>query len=100
MITPDIIADLKFYTTENGGRKGPTPSNFFGCVISIDQNNFDARLLLEQIGPIFPGECKRNVPIKFLSTDLALMKLKKKQQFFIRDGQVIGAGKVIKIVSR
>lgn len=99
MIKPDILADLNFYKTEDGGRQGATPTNFFGCVISIDQNNFDARLLLEQIGSISPGECKRRVPIKFLSSESALNKLKKNSQFLIRDGQIIGKGTVIEIIN-
>lgn len=28
IITPNIIANVEFYSTENGGRNMPTPQNF------------------------------------------------------------------------
>lgn len=99
MLTPDIFANLKFYPTDKGGREGPTPPNFFGCIIKIGNSNHDARLILEKIGSIFPGDTKNNVPIKFLCSDLVMKKLKISDKFFIRDGGVIGEGEVIMIVN-
>ena len=72
MITPDIFADIKFYSQSNGGRCMPTPTNFFSCIFIIDGNNHDGRLLLEEIGQIVHGDMKENVPIKFLYPDLMI----------------------------
>jgi hypothetical protein len=99
MLNPDVIVDISFYKTENGGRKGPTPPNFFACIFVIDGQNHDCRLLLENVGSVYPGEGKSNVPIKFWCPELVLPKIDINKKFLLRDGQVIAEGKVIKIVS-
>lgn len=99
MLIPDIIADLKFYPTKENGRKSPTPSTFFACTIVIDNKNHDARLLLDDIGGIAPGDFKKNVPIKFLCPDLVIPKLKVGSHFFIRDGKIVGEGNVVTVIN-
>src|SRR6266705_6290079 len=36
----DILVDVHMFTTENGGRNGPTPTKFFGCPAEIQGGAF------------------------------------------------------------
>lgn len=99
VIEPDIFVSLKFYSQDKGGRKIPTPANFFSCIFVIDHGNHDARLLLETIGSINPGDEKENVPVKFLCADLVIPKIKSGDKFYIRDGGVVAEGIVQKIIN-
>lgn len=99
MLTPDITVDVKFYKTEDKGRKIPTPANFFACISVIDNQNHDCRLLLEKIGSISPGDFKTNVPIKFLCSELVLPKLQKGKKFYLKEFGIIAECKVIEIIN-
>ena len=66
----DITATVNFFSTDAGGRHGPTPSVKFNCLMAIDEKNFDVRLHLEQTGPISPRQTAR-VPISFLNREHA-----------------------------
>lgn len=61
----DIIAKVRFYTAEEGGRKSPTPSDVFRCPLEFEGEKFDCALLLEGIGSLAPG-ATATVPIVFL----------------------------------
>jgi hypothetical protein len=65
-IKPDIVASLRFYTTSEGGRKGPTPPDKLGCPFEFQGELFDCRLLLDEIGPFEPG-VTATVPISFFA---------------------------------
>ena len=100
MLIPDIIVDLKFYKTEETGRKTPTSSTFFGCIFSINNDKHDCRLLLHEVGQIWPGESKADVPIKFLCPELVLPKLQKGSRFYLWEGKNIAEGKIKEIKAR
>lgn len=95
MIKPDIIADLYFYSTEEKGRAMPTPPNRFSCIFTINGCNYDIRLLLNEIGSIFPGQNIKNVPIKFLCPELIVSKLNVGDKFFLREIKIIAEGTII-----
>ena len=95
MIEPDIMAEVYFYPTEQGGRKGPTPDTFFGCIFVYKNKNYDCRLLLDGIGSIYPGQ-RVIVPIVFLYSDI-LKLLKEGDTFYLWDGGNKAEGKVLKI---
>lgn len=98
-IIPDIIARVEFYPTEKGGKKIPTPSNFFNCPLEFNNRNnyFDCRMLLDEIGAIYPGG-KAIVPIKFLDPETVLSFIEVGDKFRIWDGRFVGEGEVIDIV--
>jgi hypothetical protein len=52
MLTSEIIADLQFLSTADGGRDGPTPDRIFGCPLDYGGEFFDCRLDLSEIGPV------------------------------------------------
>jgi|GEM_PF-1494085 hypothetical protein len=95
MLKPDVYLNIKFYETCNGGRKGPTPSDFFGCIFKIDDQNFDGRMLLAEISSIYPVDCKERVPVKFLNYDNVKNKLHIGKKIYIRDGGTVGEAIVV-----
>lgn len=97
MIKPDVLLDIRFFTTQEGGRLLPTPSNFYGCIFEFNGKNYDGRLLLENIGSIYPGEIKKSVPLKFLYADNIVGSLTVGSILKIREGRYIGEAVVKKI---
>jgi hypothetical protein len=95
----DVIADVKFYNVESNGRKAPTPTNYFGCIFVFDLEKYDGRLLLENVGSIYPGDFKKNISIKFLSPEVVLPRLFEGKDFYLWEMKNIGEGKIVKIVN-
>lgn len=93
---PDLFANVTLYPTEQGGRRGPTPANWFGCPCTKDphaERNWDCRLLLDGL-PLAPGESRR-VGIVFLSGEEAANDLRKAGKFFLREGRLIGEAVIV-----
>jgi hypothetical protein len=90
----DIIAKVRFFTEEEGGRKSPTLENFFGCPMVIREKKYDCRLLLSNIGPISPGD-EVVVPIKFLDYKTVSAILKENDNFELWEMGIIAEGKVL-----
>ncbi len=93
MLKPDAHVNIKFYETTDGGRKIATPiSDVFRFIFSIDNNNFDCRMLFSEISSINPGDSKDNIAIKFLNYDGVKNKLHINKKFYIRESGIIGEG--------
>jgi len=90
---PDIVAKVQFYSTEKGGRKGPTPSNTYRCPLEFEGEKFDCGLHLEKSGPIAPG-ATATVPITFLSPELIKPRLKVGSRFTLWEMRAIAEGVV------
>jgi len=97
MIKPDVLLDVKFFTTEEGGRYLPTSKDFYGCIFEFEGVNYEGRLLLGDIGSIYPGDFKKSVPLKFLNSENILDKLTVGSILKIREGKYIGKAEVSKI---
>jgi hypothetical protein len=95
----DVVAELKFITTNEGGRTGATPSNFLNCIFVFRENNYDCRLLLEDIGHILPGDFIKQVPIVFFHPELIKENLKVNDIFSLRELNIIANGKILAITS-
>ena len=98
MTHADIIAHVRLYPTAHGGRQGPTPTNTFGCLLELNGDCFDCRLLLTEIGALSPGQ-QAEVPIKFLNFDLVKNRLAPGEKFFLRDRKIIAEGEVTKVLA-
>ena len=94
---PDIIASLRFYTTAEGGRTGPTPPDKLGCPLEFQGEFFDCRVLLDDTGPLKPG-AKATVPILFLRPDLIKDRLQIGSRFTLWEMGTIAEGVVQEIV--
>lgn len=70
---PDIVIRVKFYTTEEGGRKNPIEGDFYGCPMFINGHGFDCRLILNgmrlEFGVFY------DVPVRFLVSRQALLEV-------------------------
>lgn len=87
---------MHFFATEVGGRATATPVDKFGCLLVFEDELFDCRLYLDDIGSIEPGQSKE-VIIGFLSPDLIISRLKLGTLFHLRDGNIIAHGVVREI---
>jgi hypothetical protein len=96
----DIVANINFRNPIDGGRNGPTPNNFFNCIFSFQEKNYDCRLLLEEgIGSINPGDTVKYVPIVFFRPDLIKGLLKIGDTFSLRESRIIAEGRIVNISS-
>ncbi len=96
-ITADLIADLRFFSECEGGRQSATPTGYLGCIFEYQRENFECRLLLEDIGPVAPGRLV-TVPIKFLKPDLVKRRLQIGSNFRLRELRPIAEGVVKKLL--
>ncbi len=93
---PDIIASVRFYPTEKGGRKGPTPRHIFRCQLEFEDEKFDCGLHLESVGPLIPGMLA-TVPITLLFPALIKARLKVGSRFTLWELGEIACGVVEKV---
>jgi hypothetical protein len=94
---PDIIASVRFYSTEEGGRRVPTSPKLFKCPLDFEGEKFDCGLHLEQSGPLSPGS-NATVPITFLFPDLIKPRLKVGSPFTLWEMRTIAEGVVEQIL--
>lgn len=92
-VKPDLIARVRLYSEEEGGRKSPTPPVRIGCIFEYEGDNFDCLLLLEETGPLHPGS-QATVPIKFLHPDFVKDRLTVGRRFLLKDFRTIAEGEV------
>ena len=95
---PDLIASIRLYATEKGGRDGPTPSDKLGFLFGVDGEWFDCWMLLQTVGALAPGSSAK-VPLVFLNRHLLKNIISVGSRFEIRDGKVVGEGVVEEIMS-
>lgn len=91
MIVPDILATIRFYSSNDGGRRMPVTREIFTCPFKFENQLYDCGIFLKDIGCIYPGETK-TVPVKFLSPDLIKPRLKQNAKFYLWDGRDIAEG--------
>jgi hypothetical protein len=94
----DIVARIHFYSSEAGGRKGPTATSFFGCPLEFEGEKFDCRLLLEENGPVKPGQTV-SVPIAFLYPELVKPRLTAGSRFTLWEMRTIADGIVESVLA-
>jgi hypothetical protein len=94
--SPDIIAEVHFLPTELGDRKGPTPSNRFGCPFLFEGELFDCVMFLGDSN-ISPGMTV-TLPIQFLSPTLIKPRLSVGSDFGLWEIGVIANGRVTEIL--
>ncbi len=97
-LIPDIVARIKFRTTEDNGRRKPLPAKQFGCPLIFERAAFDCRLLLDQTGElVYPGEVVE-IPVKFLFPQLIKPRLQIGSKFKLWDTKDFADGEVIEIL--
>lgn len=94
---PDIIAEVRLFPTDEGGRKSATPAGMFACRIQVWGRQYDCRFLLDEIGALQPG-ASSEIPIKFLSPEAALEDVKEGDTFKVLERGTIGEGRIVRIL--
>lgn len=90
---PQLIADVRLYTTAAGGRLGPiAPGYGCPCIPAGTSDGWDARLMLDETW-MHPGETRR-LGFVFLSPDGA-RAIREARKFHLWEGRNIGEGVVV-----
>ena len=89
----DYLAEIYFYTTEEGGgRKMPTPNSALRPVLLFEKHYYHCQINFNKIENVFPGEIVC-VPISVMGVNLLIGN-----EFELWEGKIIGKGRVIKIL--
>jgi hypothetical protein len=97
-ITPDFIADLKYFPTENGGRKGFAASGYRPHVrFPFSQNMTSGEQIFWERDIVFPGETVR-AQIRILDHETFRNALNEGMEFeFCEGANVVGTGTIVEI---
>jgi hypothetical protein len=93
--TPELIVNLRLYSTDVGGRASPIVLGF-GCPCCVDRNvreAWDGYPLLDS--PMMPGETRR-VGFMFLSGRRAVEALSSSGCFFLWEAKLIGEAQIVR----
>lgn len=98
----DIFVDIRFCSSDEGGRKSAIPSRteYYGCPFEHNAMHNDCRLLLKDFGEICPGDTLRNVPIVFMCPELVMHKLNEGDRFTLWEGGTKAEGTIIRIMKK
>lgn len=94
---PDIMAEIRFYTTKEGAENPPHPPRIFKFPLDYEGEKFDCGLHLDTSGPVALGETVK-VPITLLCPELIKPRLKAGSRFTLWDGRTIAEGEVINVL--
>jgi translation elongation factor EF-Tu-like GTPase len=95
---PDIEAEIRFLTAEEGGRHTPARSGY-RPQFYYDGHDWDALQEYPDVEWVHPGETARTL-LWFLSPDAQLGRVHEGMEFEVREGaRVVGRGRVTKILS-
>lgn len=91
---PDAFLEVRFKTTEEGGRNTPVKGDFYACPLFVDGDGFECRLLIKgqtlELGNLY------EVPVKFMNKELILPKLDIGKVVMLWEGKDVGSGKVLR----
>lgn len=93
--TPELIADLRLYSSKEGGKTQPLVLGY-GCPCSVDENTreaWDGYPLVDS--PMMPGETRR-VGFIFLSGNEAVEALSTNEYFYLLEGKLIGEARIVR----
>lgn len=94
----DILASLRFRTSEEGGRKSAPPRDVFRCIFTIHGRNFDCGLLLKGL-PTFKLGDTISAQVVFLDPQTVRSVIKVGDEFTLREDRIIAEGRIEEILS-
>jgi hypothetical protein len=94
---PNIIASIRLYKTEEGGRKYPTRPHRHGFIFGVNGLFFEA--MMYHPHSVAQGASADNVGISFLNPDLLRGEIEVGSRFVIHELGTVGEGTIKKIVS-
>jgi translation elongation factor EF-Tu-like GTPase len=95
---PDLEAEIRFLTPEEGGRKTPAYSGY-RPQLYYDDHDWDAHQEYPDVECVHPGDTARTL-LWFLSPDAHVKRAHVGKEFEVREGaRVIGRGRITKILN-
>ena len=95
---PHVRTRVRLLNTSEGGRRGPTPEGMaFGCLIVIEEQNYDCRMVPVGAASFKPG-AEAEALIQFVSPELIVASLHVGKKFHVRDGRIVGEGEVLEVL--
>lgn len=95
-MTPDAFLEVRFKTSDEGGRKKSITGAYYACPLFVDGEGFECRLLIDgktlELGQLY------EVPVKFMNRDLVLPKLHVGKTITLWEGKGVASGKVLRLV--
>jgi len=93
---PDVLIQVRFLTSAEGGRAAGIFGSRYGCPLFVDGQGFDCRFILKANTCLELG-MTYDIKIKFLNPDLALPHLEEGTPISLWEGRTIATGQVISI---
>ncbi len=94
---PDAVIKVKFKRPDEGGRKQSPSGEFYGCVLFVNSDAYECRLLLH--GRSLELGVEHEVPVKFLSPAAVLPKLFPGLEIRLWEGREVATGKVVSLTA-
>jgi hypothetical protein len=96
-MNPDAIINVRFRTTDEGGRSGPVLGDSYSCPLFVDGEGFDCRILLGS-QRIELGQWYK-LPVKFLRPDMAIPMLLIGKPITLWEMKDVADGEILELVS-
>ncbi len=97
MKTGHIIAEVRLEAGPNAKHFGQQPANSYPTILTIGQDSFSSRVLLEDHSALKPGAIIK-VHFCFLAPNEALQKMTPGTEFSIWENGIVGRGTVMEII--
>jgi len=95
---PEVVIEIRFKTTAEGGRKSSVFRDNYSCPLLVGGEAFDCRIEIEN-PPLELGRTYE-LPVQFLSPDLALPLLRPGTPVTLWEGREIATGLIKKTLDR
>jgi hypothetical protein len=94
-MNPDVLIEVRFRTTNEGGRLTRIQGDFYGCPMFVNGAGFDCRLLLN--GQTLELGVTYTVEAKFLCPEIALPALSVGTKITLWEGKDVADGRILGI---
>ncbi|MEW9900965.1 hypothetical protein ABWL39_20285 [Chitinivorax sp. PXF-14] len=95
-ITPEIVVEITFLSTEEGGRQGQILGGEYRGILGVGNEHFSVRFFVPLEGSTL-GSVQR-FGVQFLVPQAALPHFPVGASFSVWEGKVIGHGKVLEVL--
>jgi hypothetical protein len=93
---PDVIARIRMYPREQGGKNKVISGKQFSCPLYYHQKGFDCRLLLDEQQSLHPGDTAE-IPLQFLCPEDIKPQLKQGETFTLWDLRTFAEGEIVQV---
>lgn len=92
----DVIIQVKFLTTDEGGRETAIRSRNYGCPVIFDDQGFDCRFAMNK-EEVYKLGCSYEIPIRFLNYNAVQPHLELGKKITLWEGKTIATGTITQI---